>query len=190
MELATSQTKIASIKDHLDESKKIVQLIKENLTVARNRMKQQVDQHQTEREFEVGEWVFVRLQPYKQLSIKQQGKNKLAPKFYGPYQINRKISDVALWVGLPDKSRIHNVFHVSCLKRVLGQHQKAQTMLPMLDYEGKIILEPEAIIATREKRLRSRVIKEYLIKWKNLPEEDAAWESKHFLQLHPSLPLL
>jgi hypothetical protein len=51
----------------------------------------------------------------------------------------------------------------------------------MLDEEGIIILDPEAIIATREKRLRSRVIKEFLIKWKNLSEEDAAWESEHFL---------
>jgi hypothetical protein len=40
-----------------------------------------------------------------------------------------------------------------------------------LDDEGKIILEPEGIITTREKKLRSRIIKEYLIKWKNLSEE-------------------
>ena len=101
----------------------------------------------------------------------------MAPKFYGPYQINRKISHVAYQLDLPDKSHIHNVFHVSCLKRVLGQQQKAQTILPMLDEEGRIILEPEAIITTREKRLCSRVIKEYLIKWKNLLEEDSTWES-------------
>jgi hypothetical protein len=60
----------------------------------------------------------------------------------------------------------------------------------MLAEKGRIILEPEAIISTREKRLRSHVIKEYLIKWKNLPEEDAAWESEHFRQLQPSLPVL
>jgi hypothetical protein len=131
---------------------------------------QQADKNRTEREFEVGDWVFVRLQPYKQLSLKQHGRNKLAPKFYGPYQINRKISHVAYELDLQDKSHIHNVFHVSCVKRVLGQQQKAQTILPMLDEEGRIILEPKAIIATREKRLRSQVIKEYLIKWKNLPE--------------------
>jgi hypothetical protein len=46
-ELATNQTKVASVKDHLDESQKIVQILKENLAVARNKMKQQVDQHQT-----------------------------------------------------------------------------------------------------------------------------------------------
>jgi hypothetical protein len=179
-ELATCEIKVLTVKDQLEEDQKVVQLLKENLTVARNHMKQQVDQHMTEREFEVGEWVFVRLQPYKQLSLKQQGKNKLAPRFYGPYQINKKISQVAYGLELPDMSHIHNVFHVSCLKRVLGKHQKAQTMLPILDDEGRIILEPEAIISTREKILHSRIIKEYLIKWKNLPEEDAIWESEHF----------
>ena len=189
-ELATTQTKVASVKELLDESQKVVQILKENLVIARNRMKQQVDQHRTEREFEVGEWIFVRLQPYKQLSLKQQGKNKLAPKYYGPYQISRKISHVAYGLDLLDKSRIHNVFHVSCLKKVVGQRKKVQTLLPLLDEEGRIILEPEAIIASRERKLRSRIIKEYLIKWKNLPEEDAAWESEHFRQLHPSLPML
>jgi hypothetical protein len=94
-ELTTSHIKVALLKDHLDQNQKILHLLKENLTVARNRMKQQADQNQTKREFEVGEWVFVRLQPYKTLSLKQHGKNKLAPKFYGPYQINRKISHVA-----------------------------------------------------------------------------------------------
>jgi hypothetical protein len=62
----------------------------------------------------------------------------------------------------------------------LGQHKKAQTILHVLDEEERIILDHEAIITTQEKRLCSRVIKEYLIKWKNLPEEYAAWESKNF----------
>ena len=99
-----------------------MQIHKDNLTMAQNRMKQQANQHRTEWEFEVEDWVFVRLQPYKQLSLKQQGKHKLVPKFYGPYQINRKISPVAYELKLPDKSRIHNVFHVSNLKKLLGQH--------------------------------------------------------------------
>jgi hypothetical protein len=116
-------------------------------------MKQQADKHRTEREFELGDWVFVRLQPYKQLSLKQQGKNKLAPRFYEPYQVNKKISQVVYRVDLPDKSCIHNVFHVSCLKKVLGKHQTTQTMFPTFDDEGKIVLEPKCILSTREKTL-------------------------------------
>ena len=83
-------------------------------------MKQQADRHSTKREFKVGEWVIVRLQPQKQLSLKQGGKNKLAPRFYGPYQINKKISHVAYALELPATNRIHNVFHLSCLKKVIG----------------------------------------------------------------------
>ena len=93
-----------------------METLKDNLTMAQNRMKQQVDRHRTEREFELVDWVFVRIQPYKQLSLKQQGKNKLAPKFYGPYQIIRKMSNVAYELKLLEKSLIHNIFHVSNLK--------------------------------------------------------------------------
>jgi len=94
---------------------------------------------------------------------------------------------VAYALELPESSRVHNVFHVSCLKRMIGQHQQAQTLLPMLDDEGRIIFEPEYIITTKERRLRTRVIKEYLIKWKNLLKEDATWESKKLWELHLSL---
>jgi hypothetical protein len=52
---------------------------------------------------------------------------------------------------------------------VVGQVQPVQTEIPEFDDEGRIILEPEGILATKEKVLRSRTIKGYLIKWKNLP---------------------
>ena len=70
----------------------------------------------------------------------------------------------------------------------MGQHQIAQTTLPTLDEEGKLSLEPEDVIDIRERRLHSRIIKEYLIKWKNCPEEDASWETERFIQQYPSLP--
>jgi hypothetical protein len=73
-------------------------------------------------------------------------------------------------------------------QKMLGQHQSTQTELPILDDEGRIILEPEGILTTREKKLHSRTIKEYLIKWKNLPEEDSLWETEKFRQQYPSLP--
>ena len=89
--------------------------------MAHNRMKQQADQHRSERSFEVGDWVFLRLQPYKQISLKQDKKdNKLSPKYYGPYKVLQKIGTMAYKLELPAYSRVHPVFHVSCLKKVIG----------------------------------------------------------------------
>ena len=61
--------------------------------------------------------------------------------------------------------------------------------LPPTDDEGHLVLQPEAIIDTRERQLRSRKIREFLVRWKNLPDEDATWEDERILQ-HPSLQLL
>ena len=62
-----------------------------------------------------------------------------------------------------------------------------QTILPELDEEGKIILEPEAVMETRTRQLQNRSISKYLIKWKNLPIEDSTWEDENFIQKHPEL---
>ena len=61
--------------------------------------------------------------------------------------------------------------------------------LPPTDDEGHLVLQPEVIIDTRERQPRSRTVREFLVRWKNLPDEDATRESEKILQ-HPSLQLL
>jgi hypothetical protein len=176
------------VEDHIEHQQQVLQILKDNLTMAQNRMKQQADQHRSERSFEVGDWVFLRLQPYKQMSLKQAKKdNKLSPKYYGPYKVLQKIGTMAYKLELPASSRVHPVFHVSCLKKVIGDKIPVQTILPELDEEGKIILEPEAITDTRIRQLRNRSISEYLIKWRKLSAEDSTWEDESFIQKHPEL---
>jgi hypothetical protein len=53
------------MEDHIGNQQEVLKLLKDNLVMAQNRMKQQANQHHSEREFEVGDWVFLRLQPYK-----------------------------------------------------------------------------------------------------------------------------
>jgi len=118
--------------------------------------------------------VFLRLQPYKQISLKQVKKdNKLSPKYYGPYKVLQKIGTMEYKLELPASSRVHPIFHVSCLRKVIGEKIPVQTILLELDKEGKIILELEVVTKTRNRQLWNQSILEYLIKWKNLPAEDS-----------------
>jgi hypothetical protein len=65
--------------------------------------------------------VFLRLQPYRQSSLKKSGAEKLKPQFYGPYRVTRRVGEVAYELEFLEGSKIHNLFHVSCLKKALGQ---------------------------------------------------------------------
>ena len=80
-------SKVQAVEDHIEHQQEVLQLLKDNLNLAQNRMKQQADQHRSERSFDVGDWVFLRLQPYTYMSLEQANKdNKLSPKYYGPYR--------------------------------------------------------------------------------------------------------
>jgi hypothetical protein len=62
--------------------------------MAQNRLKQQADQGFFERQFAEGDQVFLRLQPYKQTSLKAEHCQKLAPKLYGPYTMLKHVGQV------------------------------------------------------------------------------------------------
>jgi hypothetical protein len=94
------------------------------------------NRHKVERSFEVGDLVFLQLQPYRKSSLKRSGVEKLKPKFYEPYRVIRRIVEVAYELEIPKGRNIHNLFHVSCLKGVVGQHVSISEELPPLDEEG------------------------------------------------------
>jgi hypothetical protein len=76
-------------------------------------MKRQADKGRSERQFQVGDQVYLKLQPYVQSSLAPRSNQKLAFKFFGPYPVVRRIGSVAYKLKLPDDSSIHPVFHVS-----------------------------------------------------------------------------
>ena len=115
-------SKVQAVDQLLQHSATMLAHLRENLHQAQNRMKQQVDQHRSERQFQEGDQVFLRLQPYKQTSLKDKGCQKLSPKFDGPYQVLQRIGEVAYKLALPPTAKIHPVFHVSCLKKVIGNN--------------------------------------------------------------------
>ena len=87
--------------------------LKDNLQMAQNQQKMYADKHRVERSFEVGDLVYLHLQPYRQSSLKMKWEEKLKPQFYGPYKISRQVEEVAYELELQEGCKIHNFFHVS-----------------------------------------------------------------------------
>ncbi|KAL5698643.1 hypothetical protein ACHQM5_029654 [Ranunculus cassubicifolius] len=152
--------------------------IKENLTHAQGRMKFFADKHRSERSFQTGDWVYLRLQPYRQTSIALRRSLKLAPRFYGPYQVLEKIGQVAYRLLLPAESQIHNVFHVSQLKQQVGLNTPTSAALPTMMAAGHFLVQPVSVKDTRTIRRNHQLVPHVLIQWSQHHSNDTTWEDK------------
>jgi hypothetical protein len=145
-------------------------------------MKVYADKNRSEREFEVGDWVYLHLQPYRQKTMAVRKNLKLSPRFFGPFQVVQRIGQVAYKLDLPSSARLHPIFHVSCLKKKLGHKITPLATLPPVDDKGEILPEPELIQDRRSTKQRGRAITEVLIHWTGTSAEEDSWESLWKLQ--------
>ncbi|MCG8409648.1 MAG: chromo domain-containing protein, partial [Phycisphaerales bacterium] len=102
---------------------------------------------------------------------------KLQKRFVGPFQVVETIGQQAYRLALPDTWKIHNVFHVSLLKRFNAA--SLQEDQPVTPEDAPEIEEPfyevEKILRWRKVKKRNQIIKQYLVLWKGFPVEDAQW---------------
>lgn len=117
------------------ERNRILSLLKANLEAAQKRMIVQANKHKTERVFQVGDLVYLRLVPYQQMSLAFHPFHKLQPRFFGPFEVLAKIGIVAYKLKLPENSKLL-VFHVSCLKKHLGPVIQPTIQLLVLTDDG------------------------------------------------------
>jgi hypothetical protein len=182
IEFVPGLTRVAAVEDLLEHRQQVVGLLEHNLVAAQARMKQQADKHRSEREFEVGDWVFLRLQPFRQKSMRKK-LGKLSPKFYGPYKVIQRVGMVAYKLELPEEACIHPVFHVSCLKAKLGKTITPISRLPPTDALGHLAPQPAKILETRTiKKRRLPAVTEVLVQWEEGDPDDATWELLFKLQ--------
>lgn len=105
------QSQIDAIDQLLKERQIMTKLLKENLVMIHNKMNRNADKRRTKMEFEKGDWVFLKLQPYQQTSLAVRKSLKLDSKFYGLYEIIQKLGLVAYRLKVPTTAKIHPVFH-------------------------------------------------------------------------------
>jgi hypothetical protein len=169
--------------DLVSEAKRKVKMIKKNLETAQATENSYHDKRRKPLQFEVGDFVYLKVSPIK--GVQMFGiKGKLAPRYTGPYEIIEACGPVAYKLKLPPKIfAIHNVFHVSQLKKCvrLPTEVIAEPEVeidPDLSYQE----HPSKVLDCKERSTRARSIKMYKIQWSNHSEEEATWETEEFLR--------
>jgi hypothetical protein len=175
-------TKLAVLEDQLKTRDELLRILKQNLQLSQNRMKKYADLKRTDRNFEVGTWVYLRLQPYRQMSVAFRRSLKISPRFYGPFLILQKIGKVAYRLDLPPGSLVHPVFHVSQLKEKLGVSAVPIPTLPPVDRFGVFRPEPEEVLDRRSRKYHNRAVVDLLIRWHGQTAAEATWEPFHRLK--------
>ena len=178
MRVGQQQTPVESLDQLLQESHIMLDELKFNMMKSQLRMKQQADKKRREIEFQVGDYVYLKLHPDKQRSLAQHSNQKLSMRYYGPYKIIQRVGTVAYKLELPRDCRIHPVFHVSQLKGATGATASSYTIPPLTE-DLVMVAQPLDVI---EVRLSPSGAKEILVLWEGLDPTKATWEdcSKFF----------
>jgi hypothetical protein len=145
--------------------------IKSGLVQAQVTMKHTQDKSCRDVQYNVGDWVWLRLQQWKALGVMVVAPSKLGPKFYGPYQILQRIGEVSYKLQLPPRARIHDVFHVALLKKFEGTALSQVVPLPDI-LHGRVIPSPNKVVKAR----LNRGVWELLVQWVGRAAADASWE--------------
>lgn len=146
-------------------------------------MKSQADDKRHDVSYHIGDWVYVKLRPYRQTSVSLANYNKLSKRFYGPFQISEKIGVVSYHLDLPPTSKIHNVFHYSLLKPHQGPLVHVIDPLPPNSYDKHPLIKPLAILDSKWDNATSPPTLLVLVQWCGLAPEDTTWEKWDDLQL-------
>ncbi|XP_061351470.1 uncharacterized protein LOC133296488 [Gastrolobium bilobum] len=167
----------------VQETSRQIQMIKENLEKAQNKQKSYADNRRKPLAFEEGERVFLKLSPTTGVGRTLKVR-KLSPRYIGSFQILQKIGSVAYQLVVPPHlSNLHNVFHVSQLRKYVSDPSHILNIDSVQVKENLTIeTRPIQILDKNMKQLRNKVIPLIKVLWEGLSSHEATWEKEEELQ--------
>ncbi|KAL4011293.1 hypothetical protein IC575_028347 [Cucumis melo] len=146
----------------VQSTNEVIQKIRSRMHTAQSRQKSYADVRWKDLEFDVGDKVFL----------------KLSPRFVGPFEILEQIGPVAYRLALPPSlSAVHDVFHVSMLRKYVPDPSHVVDYEPLeIDENLSYIEQPIEVLAREVKMLRNREIPLVKVLWRNHRVEEATWE--------------
>jgi hypothetical protein len=163
--------------DILLEAEENIKMVRENLKIAESRQRSYADTRRRELSFEVGDFVYLKVSPIRGVR-RFRVKGKLAPRYIGPYQILARRGEVAYQLNLLEGlSAVHNVFHVSQLKKCLRVLEE-QLLVEGLEVQEDLtyIEKPTQILETADRVTRRKTIRMCKVRWNHHSAEEATWE--------------
>ncbi|GJV33354.1 ty3-gypsy retrotransposon protein [Tanacetum coccineum] len=183
--LGSSQ--VASIDATLMEHERVISLLKDTLTKTRQRMTDQANKHRVDKDFEVGELVYLYLRVYRQTSVARRDVHKLSRHFFLPFKVLEKIKKVAYRLDLPPGYRIHPVFHVSLLCLSQGDPNPSTLPLPDKFIDDIPVLQLEDILDHRTVHKHGITDHQVLVKWKGHDLSESTWETAEEIALRSEM---
>ncbi|XP_073221532.1 uncharacterized protein [Cicer arietinum] len=138
----SGETKVEAVTAELVDRDEGLRQLKYHLNKVEEQMKRYADKKRTY-SFEVGEWVFLKLRPHRQQTVTRRINQKLARRYIGPFPILKKIPAVSYKLKLPEGSRVHTLFHISQLKKAIGDYYAEPRLPDGLEMEAEEWEEPE-----------------------------------------------
>eukprot|EP00253_Pinus_taeda_P003352 PITA_03352 len=166
----------------LKEMEDMVKRVRVNLKAAQDRKKNFADRKRRFKEYQVVDHVYIQIQA-KRSTLQWSGCAKMAPRYCGPFQVLARIGLVAYQLALLSHIQVHNVFHVSVLKKyVYDPKHVIRWQDIQVEPEGEVLVEPLRILDRREVQLRKRVITQVKVRWRHFGPEEATWEDEELMK--------
>jgi hypothetical protein len=142
-----------------------------------------------EKEFTIGDKVYLKLQPYIQSSVAPSGNQKLSYRFFGPFEIVARIGAVAYKQNLPEDAKIHPVIHVSQLKQHVPSPVTIDNDLIQLPVDPEEHIQPFCFIGSRMIHKGSSTLHQIQLHWPQMSGALSTWEEVHDLRRrYPTSP--
>lgn len=174
----TGSSIVEAVDSLLSSREDMMAFLKAKLLKAQQQMKKAADEHRRDVSYKVGDWVYVKLRPYRQLSVSGAKYTKLGKRFYGPCRISEVIGSVTYKLDLPLTTKIHLVFHCSLLKPHQGTLPSDSSNSQLLDdfSDHNPVIQPLSIVDSKWDNSTSPPRCLVLVQWLGLPPEDTTWE--------------
>lgn len=122
--------------------------------------------------------VFLKFRPYRHASLFRRLNVKLAPQFFGPFEILERISPTAYKLKLPDGACLHPVFHVSQLKVMVGCNVVESSLTPnFLWWHARV--QAIVCVSLAETWHGDDRVGQLLVSWDGLSSDDATWADEN-----------